>query len=184
MKNLQITKSFKLVQTVMDGCPGICRFPGLRPVNPRDWDRDRDSKPRDSRDRDKNLRDSASTRIPRDNKSRHLGTRIPVSPWTIQLSQDSMWRKSRSCSYWTFQENFDLKTCRKKFYLEKSWNLKKRRKKRPREILGYYIQDIPSDISARIFIKRTSFILFEFKKWKHTINEASWLPLFARIWAL
>ena len=56
----------------MGGCPGICRDPG--PGNPRDWDRDRDSKPRESRERDKNLRDSRATKILRDNKSRHFGT--------------------------------------------------------------------------------------------------------------
>ena len=48
----------------MGGCPGICRDPG--PANPRDWDRDRNSKPRDSRDRDKNLGDSPAGKIPRD----------------------------------------------------------------------------------------------------------------------
>ena len=48
----------------MGGCPGIWRDPGPGPANPRDWDRDRDSKPRDSRDRDKILRESPATKIP------------------------------------------------------------------------------------------------------------------------
>ena len=73
----------------MGGCPGIWRDPGLGPANPRDWDRDRDSKPRDSRYRDKNLRDSPGSKIPRDNKSRHLGKIITVSPGTVPLSRDS-----------------------------------------------------------------------------------------------
>ena len=73
----------------MGGCPGIWRDPGPGPANPRDWDRDRDSEPRDSRDRDKHLRDSPASKIPRKNKSRHFGTGIPLSPGTVPLSQDS-----------------------------------------------------------------------------------------------
>ena len=66
----------------MGGCPGILRDPGPGPANPRDWDRDRDSKPRDSRDRDKNLRDSPATEIPRDNESRHFRHRpVPCPSW-------------------------------------------------------------------------------------------------------
>ena len=82
----------------MGGCPGTMSGSRPRPANPHDRDRDRDTKPRDSRDRDENLRDSSATKISRDNKSRHLRTRIPVSPGTVPLSQDSMWRKSRSVS--------------------------------------------------------------------------------------
>ena len=66
--------------------PGQCRDPGSNPANPRDWDRNRDSKPQDARDRDKNLRD---------NKSRHIGTKIPLSPGTVLLSWDFMERESR-----------------------------------------------------------------------------------------
>ena len=51
-----------------------------------------DTKPRDSRERDKNLRDGPATKITRDNKSRHFGTRIPLSPGTVPLSLDSIWR--------------------------------------------------------------------------------------------
>ena len=65
-------------------------------LNPRDRERDRDSKPRDSRDRNKNLQDSPGPKIPRDKKFRHFGTIISVSPGTVPLSRDSMWRKSRS----------------------------------------------------------------------------------------
>ena len=56
--------------------PGQCRDPG--PENPRDFDRNRDSKPQDARDRDKNLRD---------NKSRHFGPIIPLSPGTVHGTQ-------------------------------------------------------------------------------------------------
>ena len=76
----------------MGGCPGTMSGSRSRPANPHDRDRDRDSKPRDSRDRDKNLRDSPATKIPRDNKSRHFGTRIPLSPGTVPMSQDSTGR--------------------------------------------------------------------------------------------
>ena len=51
---------------VMGGCPGILRDPGTSPANPRNWDRDRDSKLWDSRDRGKNLWDSPATKIPQD----------------------------------------------------------------------------------------------------------------------
>ena len=64
------------------------RLSRSRPSNPHDRDRDRDSKPRDSRDRDRNLQDSPATKIPRDNKSRHFGKRIPLSPWIVPLSRD------------------------------------------------------------------------------------------------
>ena len=76
--------------------PGKRRDLGPGPANPWGWNRNRDSKPRDSRDWDKNLRDGPSTKIPRDKKSRHFGTRISVSPGTVPLSRYSMWRKSRS----------------------------------------------------------------------------------------
>ena len=87
----------------MGGCSGICRDPGPGPANPRDWDRDpeprdsrdRDKHLRDSRDRDKHLRDSPAAKIPRDNKSRHFGTRIPISSGTVPLSRDSTGHKSR-----------------------------------------------------------------------------------------
>ena len=79
----------------MGGCPGIWRNPGLGPANTRNWDRDRDSEPRDSRNREKHLRDSPAAKIPRDNKSRNFGTRIPLSPGTVPLSRDSTGNKSR-----------------------------------------------------------------------------------------
>ena len=66
----------------------------LHSLHSRDWDRDRNSKPRDSRDRHKNLRDSPATKIPRNNKSRHFGMRVPLRPETVPLSRDSMGRKS------------------------------------------------------------------------------------------
>ena len=64
-------------------------------LNPRDRERKRDLKPRDSRDRTKNLQDSPGPKIPRDKKFRHFGTIISVSPGKVPLSQDSMWRTSR-----------------------------------------------------------------------------------------
>ena len=39
----------------------IIRIIYAGPANPRDWERDRDLKPRDSRDRDENLRGSRGT---------------------------------------------------------------------------------------------------------------------------
>ena len=47
--------------------PGQCRDPGPGPANPRDWHRDRDSKPRDS--------DKICGTVPV-LKSRHIGIRI------------------------------------------------------------------------------------------------------------
>ena len=76
----------------MGGCPGRMLGSRSRAANPHD--RDRDSKPRDSRDWDKNLRDSPATKIQRDYKSRHFGTKIPLSPGTVPLSRDSTGRKS------------------------------------------------------------------------------------------
>ena len=73
----------------MGSCPGILRDPGPGPANPRDWDRDGDSKPRDSRDQDKSLRDSPET------KSRISGQEsrtIPLCPakqgWVRKLHID------------------------------------------------------------------------------------------------
>ena len=74
--------------------PRKYRDRGPDSADPRDWDRD--SKPRDSRDRDKNLRDNPGTKILRDNKARHFGTRFLVSPGTVPLSWNSMGRESRS----------------------------------------------------------------------------------------
>ena len=63
------------------------KFPGLVPGP--------DSKPRNSRNREKNLRDSPATKIPRDSKSQHFGTRIPHSLETFPVSRVSMGRWSR-----------------------------------------------------------------------------------------
>ena len=74
--------------------PEKYRDPGSGSADSRDWDRD--SKPRDSRDRDKNLCDNPGSKISRDNKARHFGTRFLVSSGTVPVSWDSMGPESRS----------------------------------------------------------------------------------------
>ena len=99
--------SIHFIRSGTGDCPGTLSGSRSRPSNPHDRDRDRDSKPRDSRDRDKNQGDSPDTKIPRDNESRHFGTRIPLSAGTVPLSRDST-RRIRFCHWTNFLFGFSL----------------------------------------------------------------------------